>query len=158
MLNNYITILTFIPWLLIFIKSIIKNLNNDNYLKYNFKYLKTNFFKIFRLELLFLIVVFFYFASYKLDFVSEYLFVVINLYLFVNSFYEKKIKLKKDFYSENLSNLIFLFFIIIIPIIIYVFKNNLIITYKIMFIYLFLEYPLILIINTLSKTIKKYLS
>ena len=51
MLEKYIIFLTFIPWIFMFIISIIKNLNNDNYLKFSFKYLRKNIFKIFRLDM-----------------------------------------------------------------------------------------------------------
>ena len=71
MINKYIILLTFIPWIIIFIISSIRNLNNNNYQNFTFKYLTKNLFKIFRLDTLFLIIVFFYFASF---YSYEYLF------------------------------------------------------------------------------------
>ena len=123
MFDRYIVLLTFIPWILFFIISVRRNLNNSNYRKFNFKYLKENFFNIFRLDLLFLVIVFFYFASFEKDFVDKYLFMVMNLYLCVNSIYEKKIKLNKGFIKKNILEIILLFIIMLIPFGIYFFKN-----------------------------------
>lgn len=154
MINKYITLLTFIPWILFFIISVFRNLNNKEYRKFNGKYLKKNFFKIFRLDLLFLILVFFYFASFEKDFVDKYLFMVMNLYLCVNSIYEKKYKITKQFFKDNGLELILLLIIMLIPFGFYIFKNNLVLTYKIMLVYLFLEYIIIILVSYLGK-IKK---
>ena len=157
MLNKYLIYLTFMPWLIVFIIYTFFNLNNEHYQKFNFKYLTKNFFKIFRIDLLFLIIVFYYFTSYKLDFVSMYLFAVMNIYLFVNSFYEHKNKLKPLFFKSNLLNLILLFLISLIPFLIFIIKEDLILTYKIMLLYLFLEYPILIITSFLSNQITKLL-
>ncbi len=154
-LNKYITLVTFMPWILIFIFSSLNNLNNKNYTTLSWEYLRKNFFKIFRLDTLFLIMVFLYFASFHKDFVDKYLFAVMCIYLFVNSFYEKRNSLKKGFWKKNILNLLLLFLVMLIPFIVYFAKNNLVLTYKIMLIYLFLEYIIIIIISYLTKIIKK---
>ncbi len=154
MFDKYITLLTFIPWCLFFIISVIRNLNNKEYRKFSLKYLKNNFFNIFRLDLLFLILVFFYFASFEKDFVDKYLFMVMNLYLCVNSIYEKKKRITQDFFKNNIIELILLLIIMLLPFSFYFIKNNLVLTYKIMLIYLILEYIIILIVSYIGNLLK----
>ena len=156
-MNKYLVFITFIPWLIIFIISILNNLNNDSYKKFSFKYLTKNFFKIFRIDLLFLIIMFYYFTSFNLDFVSMYLFAVMNIYLCVNSFYEHKKKLKDNFFKTNLISLILLSFITLIPFLIYYFHKDLVLAYRIMLLYLFLEYIIIIVISFLARLITKVL-
>ena len=151
MINEYITILTFIPWIILFIIVSLTNLNNDNYQKFSLKYLKKNFFKIFRIDLLFLIIVFYYFASFNKDFVDKYLFTAMLIYLCVNSFYEKKSKLKKSFFKKNILRLVLLFIVMMIPFIIYFINKNLVLTYKIMLLYLFFNSVIIILINYVNK-------
>ncbi len=155
MLNNYLIYLTFMPWLIVFITYTLHNLNNASYQKFSFKYLTKNFIKLFRIDLLVLIIMFYYFTSFKLEFVSMYLFAVMNIYLFVNSFYDHKNKLKEHFFKNNLLNLILIFLITLIPFLIYIFKHDLDLTYKLMLLYLFLEYPLLIITSTLSRELTK---
>lgn len=154
-LNKYITLVTFLPWVLIFIFSSLNNLGNKNYTSFTWEYLRKNLFKIFRLDTLFLIIVFLYFSSFHKDFVDKYLFAVMCIYLFVNSFYEKRNTLKKGFWTKNFLNIFLLFCVMIIPFIIYFTKKDLVFTYKIMLIYLFLEYIIIIIISYITKFIKK---
>ena len=154
-INKYIILVTFIPWILMVFVSVLSNLNNENYQKFSFKYLGKNFFKIFRLDTLLLILCFWYFASFHKTFVDKYLFSIMCLYLFVNFFYEKRNPLKKNFFKENIIQIILLLFITIIPFIYYYKTNNLNITYKIMLLYLYLEYIIILIVSYITKLIKK---
>ena len=154
-IEKYIIIVTFIPWILIAIVSTISNLNNEHYCTFSLKYLGKNIFKIFRLDTLLLILCFWYFASFHKTFVDKYLFSIMCLYLFVNFFYEKRNPLKKNFFKENIIQIILLLFITIIPFIYYYKTNNLNITYKIMLLYLYLEYIIILIVSYITKLIKK---
>ena len=154
-LDRYITWITFIPWILIITVSMISNLNNENYRKFSFKYLSKNIFKIFRLDTLLLIICFWYFASFDREFVDKYLFAIMCLYLFVNFFYEKRNPIKKQFWKDNIISIILLIIINIIPFIYYNNTGNLNFTYKIMLLYLFLEYIIILIVSYISKLIKK---
>lgn len=154
-IEKYITIVTFIPWILIIIVSLINHLNNENYQQFSLSYLRKNIFKIFRLDTLLLIVCFWYFASFDREFVDKYLFAMICLYLFVNFFYEKKNSFQKNFWKKNGIQLILLLILIIIPFIYYYNTNNLIFTYKIMLLYLFLEYIIILLVSYIAKLFKK---
>ncbi len=150
-INKYITLVTFVPWIFIYIKSIIDNLKKDNYKKFSFKYLRKNFFKVFRLDILLIVIVFFYFSSFKVGFVDKYLFAVMCLYMFVNSFYEEKMELKKNFFKDNMLHLILLLLVSLIPFLVYSIKKDLLLTYKIMLMFLFLEYIIILVISYIIK-------
>ena len=77
------------------------------------------------------------------------------LYLFVNFFYEKKNYLKKGFFQAHIMELILLLLVISIPFIYYHNTDNLNFTYKLMLLYLFFEYIIILIISLIAKFIKK---
>lgn len=154
-LDQYITILTFIPWVLYIVVSLITNLNKEEYRLINFNYIRKNFFKIFRLDTLFLLIVFIYFTTFKMEFVLEYLFAIMCIYLFVNSFYEDKNKLKKGFFKENIISIILIFILILIPFIIYFKTKDIIKTYNIMLIYVFIEYILIIIASYIEKFLKK---
>ena len=153
-IDKYIIILTFIPWLLIFIVSTINNLNNPNYKSFSFKYLRNNIFKIFRLDTLLLIIAFWYFSSFNREFVSQYLFSIMCLYLFVNFFYEKRQNLEKGFWKANILNIILLIIIMSIPFILYYNNYDLDTVYKLMLIYLFGEYIIILLVSYITKLIK----
>ena len=154
-LDRYITWITFIPWILVIIVSMISNLNNEHYQHFSCKYLCKNIFKIFRLDTLLLIIFFWYFASFDKEFVDKYLFAIMCLYLFVNFFYEKTNPIKKQFWKENTIQIILLILINVIPFIYYNNSGNLNFTYKIMLLYLFFEYIIILIVSYISKLIKK---
>lgn len=153
-LEKYITFITFIPWILIIIVSMLNNLNNENYQKFSLKYLGKNIFRIFRLDTLLLIICFWYFASFNKEFVDKYLFAIMCLYLFVSFFYEKRNPFKKNFWKENFIQIILLIIINIIPFVYYYQTDNLIITYKIMLLYLFFEYIIILIVSYIAAPIK----
>ncbi len=146
MINNYITFLTFIPWIIIFIITSLKNLTKE----LSFKYLFKNFFKIFRFDTLFLIIVFFYFASFNKDFVNKYLFTVINIYLCVNSIYEPKPKFERGFFKKNILNLIILLLFLIAPPLLFLIFNNLLLSYIFMLLFLFFDYLFIFFISSLS--------
>lgn len=154
-INKYITYLTFVPWIFIYIVSVVRNLNNKQYQRFSWNYFKKNIFRIFRIDTLFLIIVFFYFASFGMEFVNKYLFAVICLYLCVNSFYEKNKSLEKNFGQKYLAELILLFIFMLIPFGLYYIKHDLAFTYKFMLISLFLEYILILLVSTIVKLFKK---
>ena len=153
-LEKYVTLITFIPWILIIIVSMLNNLNNENYQKFSLKYLGRNIFRIFRLDTLLLIICFWYFASFNKEFVDKYLFAIMCLYLFVSFFYENRAFFKKNFWKDNFIQIILLIIINSIPFIYYSQTNNLIVTYKIMLLYLFFEYIIILIVSYIAILIK----
>ena len=154
-IEKYIIIVTFIPWILIAIVSTISNLNNEHYCTFSLKYLGKKYLQNISLDTLLLILCFWYFASFGLEFVDKYLFAIMCLYLFVNFFYEKKNSLKKGFFQAHIMELILLLLVISIPFIYYHNTDNLNFTYKLMLLYLFFEYIIILTISLIAKFIKK---
>ena len=154
-IEKYIILITFIPWILIIVVSMISNLNNEHYRTFSLKYLGKNIFKIFRLDTLLLILCFWYFASFDREFVDKYLFAIMCLYLFVNFFYEKKNPIKKEFFKEHIIELILLIVMMAIPFIYYHNTDNLNFTYKLMLLYLFFEYIIILAVSLIATLIKK---
>lgn len=154
-LEKYITAITFIPWILIIIVSLLNNLNNEDAQSFSLKYLCKNIFKIFRLDTLLLIICFWYFASFDKDFVDKYLFAIMCFYLFVSFFYETKNKWVDNFWKKNSIQIFLIIIIILLPFIYYYVTNELVITYKIMLLYLFFQYIIILIVNYIAKVIKK---
>lgn len=153
-ISFYIALLSFIPWIPLYIITFIIALNRSDK-NFSWTYFKHHMLEVFRLDWLILIIFFFFFAAFKQQFVSEYLFPVICLYLFVNSFYEKKDKLQKDFIKKNLGELVILFIIMLIPFIIYFIFGKLSLTYKIMLVMIFLEYFLVGIVKNITKRFKK---
>lgn len=153
-ISFYIALLSFIPWIPLYIITFIIALNRSDK-NFSWTYFKHHMLEVFRLDWLILIIFFFFFAAFKQQFVSEYLFPVICLYLFVNSFYEKKDKLQKDFIKKNLGELVILFIIMLIPFIIYFIFGKLSLTYKIMLVMIFLEYFLVGIVKNITKHLKK---
>ena len=78
-----------------------------------------------------------------------------NIYLCVNSIYEKKAKYSENFLKNNIFNFIILIIILTTPFIFYFIRKDLVVTYKIMLIYLFIEPLIIILINYISKLLKK---
>lgn len=154
-INNCLILLTFIPWIAIFLKNIITNLNNPTYQKFLGPKFLPKIFKIFRLDTLLLVLVFFYFSSFDKAFVDKYLFPVICIYLFLNSFYAEKIPQNKNFFQDNWLKLFIILIIMLLPFLIYFIYGNLKLTYQIMLLYLFLEYLIIFFSHSLSILIKK---
>ena len=76
------------------------------------------------------------------------------LYLFVNFFYEKRQNLEKGFWKANILNIILLIIIMSIPFILYYNNYDLDTVYKLMLIYLFGEYIIILLVSYITKLIK----
>lgn len=155
MLQFYLTLLTFLPWIFIYVIRMIRSLNNPDYHSFSKNYIKKHFFELFRMDTFLIILFFFFFASFKLEFVNQYLFPVMCLYLCVNSFYEVKEKRNKDFFKENFWNIVLLILFMFVPILIFIWFGALGITYKIMLFYLFFFYFLIVIACQITSFFKK---
>ncbi len=102
---------------------------------------------IFRFDTLILALVFYYFANYKVDFVSEILFFTINLYLLANKLYDKSINQKLNFKKEFFKILI-VYLIALILLLPFIFGHQLNLSY-------YLSFILILIIHFIIWLIKK---
>ena len=79
MFNKIVIYLTFIPWLLFFGKLVKMALKETKNKKLDFKWFKEHFSTIIHFDIIILILLFVYFASFKDSFVNMMLFSVMNL-------------------------------------------------------------------------------
>lgn len=154
-MKNIFVYLTFIPWLLHFALISKNSLRMQQKNKLSKKWLKKNFFKIFEFDKLILTGIFIYFSLLYPDanqiwLVEIMLFGVINLYLYINDFYNKN---KTKQFSYNTKELIIILLISLIPIIFFSITKNQNITYYIMFAYNFFNFLIIYICKILSNLI-----
>lgn len=153
----YLIYLTFIPWILYFLSICKKALNEIKNKKINLEYIKKNFLRIFPFDTLILTALFVFVAKFykeadQLWLAKVLLFSSINLYLYINTFYDeskKKIKIG----AGDISTILILVILMLIPIVFYVAFHKYTITYYILFVYSFFYYP----ITIISKTINNFL-
>ena len=147
-MTKLIIYLTFIPWLLYFstiCKNALKDIKNT---KINKVWFKKNVLKIFHFDNIILFAIFIFFSknypeASQIWLVEVLLFSVINLYLYMNTYYDKHKSNKKMEISDTSSILIILL-LTLIPIIYYISSDNYINTYYIMFAYCFFNYIIVL--------------
>ena len=163
-MTKFIVFLTFIPWFLYFAslcKSAIQDLNDN---KLTFSWIKDNFFKIFHFENLILIGIFIYFSIfyYKANqiFLTEVLlFSAINLYLFINRYYDKN-NTEYKIGNKDITTILIILMLILIPIVFYLVTKRYTITYFILFGYSFFNYIIVyigkLINNLVYKLVRKH--
>lgn len=149
--------LSFIPWCLYFIALSSKSLKKINNYDINFKYIRNNFFKIIRFDNLLLVGIFTYFSLFYLEsdqirLVRILLFSVINLYLFINSFYEGK-KIEDKLGKEDVTVIMIILFLMLIPMIFYLSTRRYLISYYIMFVYNFLAFFIVLFSSKINDII-----
>lgn len=148
-MTKLIIYLTFVPWFLYFIvlcKNALKVLKENKMSKI---WLKENIFKIFRFDNIILFAIFFYFSAYhheanQILLVDTMLFSAINLYLFINTYYDKN-KNNNKIDQNDISTILILLLITLIPFIYYTSTNNYVITYYILFAYGFFNYLIVFI-------------
>lgn len=158
-MTKFVVYLTFIPWLLYFssvCKSSIKDLKENKVTK---TWIKKNVFHIFHFENIILFAIFVYFSAYYHDanqiwLVNVLLFSAINLYLFFNSYYDKG-RNKNKITTSDISTILIILLIAIIPFIYYVSKKNQTVTYYILFAYSFFNYFIVYISMNINKLIIK---
>ena len=148
MFNKIIIYLTFIPWVLFYGKLIKLALRETKDKKLDSKWFKKNFSTIIHFDIIILILLFIYFASFKDNFVDQMLFSVMNLYLFVNTFYDKRNKSNKVLDKKDVAPSILILLISLIPFVLYECKViKLATTYLIAFIYAALAYIIVIAIR-----------
>lgn len=150
-MNDIIIYLTFITWILYYSRVCSYAIKDTKKIKITLSWLKKNIFKMFHIDMIILIGIFIYFVSYEQDLVTKMLFSTINIYLFVNSFYDTRRTSKiKTIKSEN--NVIIATFIIsLLPIIYYFITKELTNTYYIMLGYSFFYYIVVFICRFIIK-------
>ncbi len=158
-MSEGIVYLTFIPWFLYF-ASLCKNALNDLKVnEINLKWIRKNIFKIFHFENIILFAIFFYFSAYYSDsnqiwLVDILLFSAINLYLFINRYYDKN-RNQTTIGTKDVSTILIIMLIIIIPIMYYVSTSNYVVTYYILFGYSFFNYTIVFIAKSINDLIMK---
>ena len=158
-MTTYIVYLTFIPWVLYFITICKKALNDIKNKKTNMEYYKKNFFKIFPFDTLiltgiFVIVCKFYKSADQIWLAKILLFSSINLYLYINTFYDESRK-KNRIGTGDISTMLILTIIMLLPIIFYVATHHYTITYYILFGYSFFYYPITIISKAINSLLFK---
>lgn len=166
-MTRIIISLTFIPWILYLVSSSSRVIKEFRGQKINKEFLKNNLFNLFRLDTIILVLIFIFFSinypsADQIWLIRVLLFISINLYLLLNSIYDKKNKeklLKKEY------NIIFLLVILmLIPVVFYLISKKYTTAYYIMFGYSILNGLIVLLcsiinnkINKLKKKHEKYL-
>lgn len=156
-MSKIIVYLTFLPWFFYF-ASLCKNALSD--LKENQitkKWLKKNIFKIFHFENIILFAIFIYFSTYyhhsnQIWLVEVLLFSAINLYLFINRYYDKN-RNQSQIGTGDVSTILILLLIILIPIIYYMTTDNYVVTCYILFGYSFFNYLISFVAKKLNDLI-----
>lgn len=156
-MTKLVVVLTFIPWILYFLSSSSRTIKDFRRQKINKQFLKENILKLFRFDNMILIGLYIYFSLTYPDadqiwLIRVLLFASINLYLLLNSIYDKK---NKDSLEKKEKNIIFMLAVLIlIPLIYYAFTRHYKITYYIMFGYSFFNGIIVLICTMLYKKFK----
>jgi len=156
-MQKFIIILSFIPWLLYFLSICINAIKDLDENKLSSDWIKENIFKIFHFESLILFGIFVYFSTYyfkssQIWLVDSLLFAAINLYLFINFYYDKN-RYDTKLESKHIPLLLIIIIFIFIPIIFYLITKRYQITYYILFAYIFFNYIIVIISNLIYKGI-----
>ena len=152
--------ISFIPWFLYFLATTINAYKDLKTNKFNKKWLKKNFLKVFHFDNLILLGIFIFFSVYygksgQVWLAEVLLFGFINLYLFFNYFYYDKNKSKAKLVPTDLSPILILIIIALIPIIRYGGTKNYIIAYYLLFGLSFFNYLTVIIANFIHKLVVK---
>lgn len=158
-MKKIMIIITFIPWILYFFSvsvNAIKDLNKNEITK---EWLKNNIFNIFHFDNIILFAIFAYFSCFYPDanqiwLVEVLLFSFINLYLYLNRFYDKNNKTEK-LGIKDIPTILILIILMFIPLIYYLSTKHYVVSYYIMFIYSFFNYVIVFISKYLTNKIIK---
>ncbi len=156
-LNKLIILITFIPWIINFYANLLDIYRSIDYQKLPaLEWLKKNFFKEFRIDALIIILIFIYFSNFDKLFVCQYLFLVMNLYFYINSLYDTKHEIKKlACIKNNYKEMLLVNLISFLPFVYYYFTKNLVSTYLALFAITFLNFILITLIRLLKEKLAK---
>ena len=148
---------TFIPWLLHYGLLVCNAIKSTKNTKLDRKWLKKNYGRIFYVEDLLLVAIFIYFSTYHNSTVNEMLFAVINLYLFVNTFYDRRAMSNNHLGIPDLSTILIVIILSFFPVIYYIKTNQLLVTYFILFGYAFVSFLIVLLSRGIDSLLKKLL-
>lgn len=158
-MQKFFVYLTFIPWFLYFVeiaKNFLKILSNT---KVNKEWFKKNFFYLFRFDSIILFAIFIFFAKFYKDanqimLVKILLFSAINLFLYINTLYEKHDN-PNHVTPKDISTILIILLVILIPIIFYIATDQYTITYYILFAYSFFSCLIVMFSKAINDLIIK---
>lgn len=148
---------TFLPWLLHYALLICNAIKSTKDTKLDKKWFKKNIGRIFYVEDLLLVAIFIYFSTYHNNTVNEMLFAVINLYLFVHTFYDRRAVTHSHVEISDVSSILLVIILSFFPIIYYVKTNQLLNMYFILFGYAFASFLIVLLSRAIDSLLKKLL-
>lgn len=154
-MGKIIAYITFIPWILNYSMSIRNAIKSTKNTKIDSKWFKKNISKMIHIESLLLIAVFIYFTKFDNNTVNKMLFSVINLYFFINAFYDKRAESAKKIEVSDLSTILITIILSFIPLIVYLKTSNLTVTYYLDFAYVFFSYLIVLLARNIDKLLNK---
>lgn len=155
-MGRLITYITFIPWLLNYgvnIRNAIRSTKSEKITK---KWLKNNLAKMIHVESLLLISIFIYFTKFDNNTVNKMLFSVMNIYFFINTFYDKRVDTRNKTEVNDISTILITIILSFIPLIIFLKTNNLALTYLIDFAYVFFSYIVVITARKIDNLINKF--
>lgn len=153
-MNKIISYITFIPWVLYYSKSIINGIKSTKDVKSIKIWYKKNKGRLIPFESLLIIAVYVYFSLHNNTAVIKLLFAVINLYFFINTFYDSRVDNNKKLTTMDISPILIAIILSFAPFIYFIKTNNLRITYYILYGYSFFSY----LVVVLSRLIDKFLN
>ncbi len=154
--EKMVVYMTFIPWILYFIKNsfaILKELKEAQKMGYS-KWFRKNFYKIFRIDTLLLLALFFYFAKFNMAIVNKLLFTVIHLYMWVNTFYDNN-ENKEHLSKDDIGPCIILLIWMLVPIIWFEKALTQVEVYKLMCIFTFFTFVFVILVKLIYAPIQK---
>ncbi len=158
-MQKFLVYLTFIPWFLYFIETAKNFIKITRKTTINKKWFKENFLNLFRFDSLILFGIFIFFAKFykhadQIKLVKILLFAAINLYLYINTYYDKN-KRKNHIEAKDISTILIILIIMLIPIIFYISTGMYTITYYILFGYNFFNILIVILSESINDFILK---
>ena len=156
-MQKIIICLTFIPWILYFISVSINAIKDLNRNKITMNWLKENVLNIFHFDNIILIAIFIYFSicypdSDQIMLVEVLLFTFINLYLYLNRYYDKNNK-KEKITVNDIPTVLIIVILMLIPITYYLSTKKYTTCYYIMYGYSFFNYVIVYISKIINNKI-----
>ncbi len=158
-MKKILVLASFIPWLLYFFSLCKNTLKDIKTNEINKEWIKENFLKVFHLDNLILFGLFIIFVSIyrnsgKIFITKLLLFSSINLYLLANRYYDKN-KHKYNIGNEDISTILIIVIISLIPISVYNITGWYTVSYILMFAFAFFNYYIVIVAKKINDLLIK---
>lgn len=158
-MKKILVLASFIPWLLYFFSLCKNTLKDIKTNEINKEWIKDNFLKVFHLDNLILFGLFIIFVSIyrnsgKIFITKLLLFSSINLYLLANRYYDKN-KHKYNIGNEDISTILIIVIISLIPISVYNITGWYTVSYILMFAFAFFNYFIVIVAKKINDLLIK---